>query len=457
MKNKIINQSVSMTLAAALLFGMAVCNSFIPGQAVQGVKAARKAKVATSANINMVTGQKTTIKIKFKKKNAKYSFISSSKKVAMVNAKGVVKAVRKGKAVIKVMEKPKGKKKAAKIGAVKVTVREKSVTEKVNVTETPAGTVQTPIKSPAPTQPAGINTATPSPSPVGTPDVYSEELFSIEITEKNSETVDGTTCKVEMQLFEGIAKGDAFEGSTKAGACNSNVTKTFKDGTVTNQARFILEGTDSDGEKCRIYIQDDGIMSDNVLYTRPIIFTDSKELEWLEKADIQGRVITDSNGRKIVKYMRNPSSENEFTIPPVVRPDTSKDYNREIFTFYIGIGSSDEVKGSTGTSTMIHFTCKGECENFNGEGIKGFDFVDTRHKIPGRVETLSARYILEGTDKDGNPCKIYVENNGIDDNGMVTEPTIITDCPDYGWVETAPLHGTVSWEKGLTIHMWTAE
>ncbi len=38
---------------------------------------------------------------------------------------------------------------------------------------------------------------------------------------------------------------------------------------------------------------------------------------------------------------------------------------------------------------------------------------------------------------------------------MVTEPTIITDNPDFAWVETAPLHGTVSWGSKLNIHMWT--
>ena len=124
--------------------------------------------------------------------------------------------------------------------------------------------------------------------------------------------------------------------------------------------------------------------------------------------------------------------------------------------FYIGIGGSDEVQGHRGTITAIHFDAKGECENFNGKTVaNGKNDCDTRFKIPGRVESLSARYILDGTDKNGNPCRIYVENNGVDNNGMTTEPTIITDSPDYAWVETAPLHGTVSWEKGLTIHMWT--
>ncbi len=104
---------------------------------------------------------------------------------------------------------------------------------------------------------------------------------------------------------------------------------------------------------------------------------------------------------------------------------------------------------------MIHFNARGECENFNGKTVA--DSVDTRLKFTGMIETLSARYIMDGTDSKGNPCRVYVENNGIDNNGMVTEPIIITDCPDYAWIETAPLHGTVSWETGLTIHMWTTE
>lgn len=102
---------------------------------------------------------------------------------------------------------------------------------------------------------------------------------------------------------------------------------------------------------------------------------------------------------------------------------------------------------------MIHFRGSSDCAAFKGKIVS--ECADTRLQYSGQVQTLSARYILEGTDADGDPCKIYVENNGIDDNGMVTEPTIITDNPDFAWVETAPLHGTVSWGSKLNIHMWT--
>lgn len=104
---------------------------------------------------------------------------------------------------------------------------------------------------------------------------------------------------------------------------------------------------------------------------------------------------------------------------------------------------------------MIHFGASSDCANFKGKIVS--DCVDTRLKYNGQVETLSARYILSGTDANGTPCNIYVENNGIDDNGMVTEPVIITDNPDYAWVERAKLHGTVSWSPKLTIHVATTD
>ena len=102
---------------------------------------------------------------------------------------------------------------------------------------------------------------------------------------------------------------------------------------------------------------------------------------------------------------------------------------------------------------MIHFGGSANCDRFKGNIVA--DSVDTRLKFSGQVETLSARYILEGVDDDGNECRIYVENNGVDDKGMVTQPVIITDNPKFAWIESAPLHGTTSWGSTLQIHMWT--
>ena len=280
---------------------------------------------------------------------------------------------------------------------------------------------------------------------------YTTELFSVEIDEKAVETVNGSTVTVDMQYFTGNITGDYFNGSVLNES--SNVTKTYKNGDVTNCAKYILSGTDDKGEECRIFIQDEGLKEEGTFYTSPIIITNSSSLRWMETADIQGQVKTDENGKKTVTYYWNEASTVKKEPPVIKRPDTTKNYDTELFRFFIDIGGSDAVESVDRSMSMIHFGASGEFENFNGKTVR--DSVDTRLNFPDQVQSLSARYILEGTDKNGNPCRIYVENNGIDDNGMVTEPTIITDCPEYAWIESAPLHGTVSWGEKLTIHMWT--
>lgn len=272
---------------------------------------------------------------------------------------------------------------------------------------------------------------------------YSTELFRVTVDNGRLETVNGNTCKIDMQYFTGSASGGYFNGSVYKES--SDVKKTYKDGTTTHCARYILSGTDSAGKKCSIYIQDDD--------TRPVILTDSDKLSWLEKADIKSVETAGVNGKKVISYMWDKNSTKEILPPEAVIPDNTRDYTKELFTFLIDVGGSDSVNGHGGSATMIHFGGRGKCDNFNGEVV--YDSVDTRLKFSEQVETLSARYILSGTDAKGRPCRIYVENNGIDNNGMVTEPVIITDCPDYAWIETAPLHGTVSWTPQLTIHIWT--
>ncbi len=271
------------------------------------------------------------------------------------------------------------------------------------------------------------------------------ELFGVTIDNTRLETVNGNTCTVDMQYFTGSVSGEYFNGKVyKEG---SDVKKTYADKTARHCARYILSGTDRKGKQCSIFIQDgdDGL----------VMLTDSEELSWIEKADIKSAEKTGPYGEKIISYMWDENSAAEILPPEVQKPDDTKDYTEEIFTFYIDIGESESVNGHGGDAVMIHFGGRGECDNFNGKIV--YDSADTRLKFPGQAEMLSARYILSGTDAKGRQCHIYVENNGIDDNGMVTEPVIITDCPDYAWIESAPLHGTVSWEKGLTIHIWTVK
>lgn len=424
----------------------------------QSVADSAKKAGLTFTKAVLKVGQKKKIVIKNKNKKAKYTYKSSSAKKIAVSKKGIITAKKTGKAKITVTEKLR--KKTRKVGVIKVTCSNKDKTSDVII---PAASPSEPTYSAAATQAPADNTPsgtpeaaeTSEPTPEPTPDVYTEKVMSIEVTDKDLYYVEGNTCTVDMQYFEGSVSGDYINGDISSQG--TTVFKEYKDDNrVEYCARYIINGTDSSGSSCKVFIEDNGTREEaGNLTGKPVIITGSKDLAWLETADLQSRVTDNGNGKKVIDIMWNESNTEPVAPPAVKRPDTSKSYTRELFTFYIDIRPSEEVPGNTGNASMIHFGGRGEGPNFNGKVVA--DSVDTRMQFKGQVQTLSARYILTGTDANGNPCSVYVENNGIDDNGMVTEPTIITDCPDYAWIETAPLHGTVSWEKGLTIHMWTTE
>ena len=109
----------------------------------------------------------------------------------------------------------------------------------------------------------------------------------------------------------------------------------------------------------------------------------------------------------------------------------------------VDIDQSYNVRGSNGSATMILFHGKANCENFKGEILPGG--VDTQKEIGGNARTLSARYALEGTDKTGTMCHMFIENNG----GMGrTTPTIWTDSEALKFLETAKLSGTIGMRAG---------
>lgn len=129
----------------------------------------------------------------------------------------------------------------------------------------------------------------------------------------------------------------------------------------------------------------------------------------------------------------------------------------EILTFEIDITGVEEVKGKTGEAAMVTFTGNADCNLFKGIVLPGG--VDIQKKCYGSFNTLSARYILEGTDKTGKECRIFVENNGtFDENGVkTTVPKIFTDSEALSFLETADLIGTLApRHNGVTIHIFLA-
>lgn len=131
---------------------------------------------------------------------------------------------------------------------------------------------------------------------------------------------------------------------------------------------------------------------------------------------------------------------------------------KEVLTFEVEITGHEEVKGKNGEAVMIFFGGHADCENFQGRILPGG--VDTQTEWTGRKRSLSARYILEGMDKAGQSCRIFVENNGAVSAGeeLVTTPRIFTDSEALAYLEQAELSGTITpSEKGVTIHIFEGE
>ncbi len=87
------------------------------------------------------------------------------------------------------------------------------------------------------------------------------------------------------------------------------------------------------------------------------------------------------------------------------------------------------VNSPVGEVVLIPFNGTVTGELFQGRILPGG--VDVQTVDQNGVRHMSARYLLEGTDKTGRPCRIFVDNNGWFSGEMVmpfkTIPTFRTD------------------------------
>lgn len=108
------------------------------------------------------------------------------------------------------------------------------------------------------------------------------------------------------------------------------------------------------------------------------------------------------------------------------------------------------VNGKRARAVMIPFTAVSDGPFFFGKTI--ISGTDTQHEIDG-VNTLSARYMLEGTDYTGAACRVFIENKGTFEKGFT--PFIITDSSALSEWEAAELKAEVKAENGsVTIRVY---
>lgn len=133
----------------------------------------------------------------------------------------------------------------------------------------------------------------------------------------------------------------------------------------------------------------------------------------------------------------------------------------EVLTVHVKILKAIQLQNSDGdTVVMITFTGEATGKYFNGVILDGG--VDTQ--IIGKYgdrHTLSARYMLQGSDETGQSCEIYIENNGNFNKGLPdgvlfrTTPKIITNSKSLSFLNSDILIGEgYSTEIGVDIKIY---
>ena len=115
----------------------------------------------------------------------------------------------------------------------------------------------------------------------------------------------------------------------------------------------------------------------------------------------------------------------------------------ELMRIYINLIDTLTVKSENTTINMILFDGYCDSDTFQGTILPGG--VDTQKIAPDGSGLLSARYILQGKDPEGNPCHLFIENTATIQDGIIgiTQPKIYTDSLSLKWLEKEPLYGRI--------------
>lgn len=127
------------------------------------------------------------------------------------------------------------------------------------------------------------------------------ELMRIYINLTDTLTVKSENTTINMILFDGYCDSDIFQGTILPGGVDTQ--KIESDGSGLLSARYILQGTDLEGNPCHLFIENTARIQDGIIdTTHPAIYTDSPSLKWLEKEPLYGRILTEGEQLIIAIY-----------------------------------------------------------------------------------------------------------------------------------------------------------
>ena len=125
-----------------------------------------------------------------------------------------------------------------------------------------------------------------------------EPIVTINVTTYETQMLESNNARVVMIPFSCEATGKYFNGKTVADGVDTQITTADS---FSLSARYMLEGTDRTGKKCRMFIENNGTSLDNCV---PKIHTDSEELAFLENSVLTAKVECVENGVIVKIYIK---------------------------------------------------------------------------------------------------------------------------------------------------------
>ena len=134
-----------------------------------------------------------------------------------------------------------------------------------------------------------------------------EEIMVVHVSVKGNEVnaFTGEAGGVVMIPFDATIDGKYFNGTVLPGGIDTQVIGP-KGTSHTLSARYMAKGTDYTGEECFVYIENNGVICNDVeggyMRTTPTFVTNSKALDFLNKQLFVGKGEPDGMGVKITLY-----------------------------------------------------------------------------------------------------------------------------------------------------------
>lgn len=125
-----------------------------------------------------------------------------------------------------------------------------------------------------------------------------EIILDIDVKTADAFELKGNTSDIIMIPFGGTAGGKYFNGNIIG--CGVDTQRRGKNGIAYLSARYMLDGTDCTGKKCRIFIENNTNDSGGLT---PIIVTDSKALAYWENSELSAEIFPAEGGVNVKIYL----------------------------------------------------------------------------------------------------------------------------------------------------------